>query len=229
MENAINVMGMEWVRWSGKSRLGMPRKHRLLSHYHFHQMPNIKYVFTFVRHPVGYYESLWKWLFDAGKTGRKWISGRKARGNEGVLVWHPKREPARLWSADFSVWVENMIEYQPCYVTRLYEQYCGPVGGEFCNFIGRMETLELDFIKVMNMVGYDTKSSVDGIREIGKINVAPDLDAEWESDLVEKVARTERLAVDRFYSLETADRRIYLDMEGQSVCYEDSKSVSEIG
>lgn len=217
VEKALTVMGIQWVRWSGKSRLGLPRKHRLLSHYHFHQMHNVKYVFIFVRHPVTYYESLWKWLSDAGRAGRNWIGGKKARGDEKLLAWHPKREPARLWSPDFSTWIINMLEQQPAYVTRLYEQFCGPDNGEFCNYIGRMETLRADYYIVMNILGYDTEPFEKELNKIGVQNKAPDIDIEWKLNLKDEVARMERLAIERFYGSENENRRIYLDVDGESV------------
>lgn len=216
VEQAIKISPGRWIRMSGKAREGLPQKHKLISHYRFDQMYRLKYVFTFVRHPIGYYESVWKWLSIAGKASRNWCGGRKARRAQKLLSWHPKREACRIWDHDFSTWIRNMIQFQPCYVTRLYEQFCGPDGGEFCNYIGRMETLEMDFFSVMKIVGIEIKECEREIKELGIINPSSDMDVKWDDGLKKEMMWMERLAIQRFYNTDTADRRIYLDVEGES-------------
>lgn len=76
-------------------------------------LPEARFRFLFVRHPVSWYESWWK--YQAGR----WIAFEQDR-------WHPQRMLQPCAADDFGQFVRNCLEREPAYVTRLYEWYVGP-------------------------------------------------------------------------------------------------------
>ncbi len=145
-EMALDIAGIRVNRWLDKQPPWIPKKHALLNHYHRRQLMQAKYVAAFVRHPIAYYESIWKWLSELRPRDFKTIETR--------WNWHPKRSVARHYSKDFNAWVFAVLKAEPLWYTRLVEQYVGPEGGEFCDFIGRTETLTEDFLDLLSIVGY---------------------------------------------------------------------------
>ncbi len=92
-----------WVRWALAESLKVEtgvwvrsinhritRSHALLSH--FISRPdkgNFRSAFTFVRHPIAYYESVWMFFAKEGEGAREQISGSR-------FAWHPHRDVARV-------------------------------------------------------------------------------------------------------------------------------------
>lgn len=166
------------------------RKHACLSHKDRRKMARVKYIFAFVRHPVSYYESVWKWLNrDARKRSAKqpnWAIRRR---------WHPFRDVAKLWDQEFNVWVARVLEDVPAFATRLFEMYVGPEGAPFVDFIGRLENIKEDMEVVLSRLG--NPMELDNVT--GKIN-AIDKDVSWDDYLLERVLKIERPTIERFYA-----------------------------
>ena len=164
-----------------------------------------KLVFDFlwsqVRHPVEYYKSVWGWLIIQKPHMLNRIKMR--------WTWDSLMRPAQLLHEDFNVWVERMLEDQGAWVTRLFWTFLGPPGAEFCQYIGRTETLKEDYIRVMNMLGYAiTLEQVDGAPPVHQSRIKrPDI--YWRDDLLARVLYEERLAVARWYGTDTKDKRLY--------------------
>ena len=114
---------------------GVTYRHPVLSHLRH----RFAFTFTFVRHPLSWYESWWK--FQAGI----WCEFEPG-------VWHPQRvlEPCR--SDDFSEFIRLCIELEPGYVSRMYEWYIGPPGQQFVDFVGRYEGLVDDLVRVLTIL-----------------------------------------------------------------------------
>lgn len=90
---------------------GVTYRHPVLSHL----KDRLAFTFTFVRHPLSWYESWWKFM--AG-----WWPIHEPG------VWHPQRSLERCRSDDFSEFIRLCIEHEPGYVSRMYEWYIGPPG-----------------------------------------------------------------------------------------------------
>ena len=141
-------------------------------------------TFTFVRHPVKWYESTWRFL---------------KKGSRNFMVkypWHPHKVFVKLWDDDYSKWIERVLEEQPAIVTRLYELYCGPEGCESANFIGRTETLEKDFSEVW---GEDIKMPHKNKSKIPPVEIS--------TDLIHQIEKMEQVAIRRFYGEKTINYR----------------------
>ena len=172
VEQAIDYLGIHRSRWICKQPRRLPRKHALLRHYYPNEAAKVNYVFTFVRHPVSYYESNWRWLngFRKNKRSIQRIANPKRSGQQ--WDWHPQRIPAKHFHPDFNVWMQRILDNEPAWCTRLFEWYCGPEGGEYCNYIGRQESLVHDFIEVIaSYLNYDlTDEQIAGLHELNEKN-----------------------------------------------------------
>ena len=52
-------------------------------------------------------------------------------------------------------WIHEVMDREPCWVTRLYESYIGPEGGEFLQYVGRTEHLTEHLTVVLRRLGYE--------------------------------------------------------------------------
>ena len=195
-----NIPSSSWLMKQAKH---LPKKHALLSHYNRNQLHQIRRVFTFVRHPIAYYESTWKWMRIHGTNVNRFDR-----------TWHPFLSAAvqyRESGGGFDDWVFLMLSREPLWFTRLIEQYVGPKGGEFCNFIGRTESLNADFIKAMEHfkipLDDEKKTAIRALQQENDIRY----EVQWSGDLMSKMLESEQSVVDRFYGEETLNRRVYCD------------------
>lgn len=175
------------------------RKHFYLQHYSRWKKQEIRKVFTFVRHPLDYYASVWKWLKKAGQgnRGRPWVLRQK---------WHPHHTACKYFRRDINEWVENLLDAEPCWLTRLYEDYCGPEDAEYCQFIGRTESLlsDLEFVlKKWRVI--PRKSLPFTVRRKNAI----DNTIQWTKATRERILHEERVIVRRFYGPKTIHKREY--------------------
>ncbi len=158
------------------------------------QLPgDYDFRFAFVRHPVAWYESWWK--FQAG-AWRRFEQGR----------WHPQRVLENCADDDFSQFVMNCLEHQPAYVSRMYEWFLGPPGNDRFDFVGRTESLRDDLTHVLRQLGYDFDERE--IEQAKPIHVSGKKLGEpvWDADLRRRVLELESPAIRRFYSNDRPER-----------------------
>jgi hypothetical protein len=216
---SMNTAEIPIHNWGRVCEMYRPRKHTILPHYRPDLIPKIKWIFSFVRHPVDYYVSVWRFTTRSvdirpEKMRRDaFDKGDSAAINEGVNRWKP----------DFYEWIEEMLEEEPGWVTRMFERYVGPERGEFPHYIGRTETLEQDAREVMRIVGYEEEweKAQPKIRKIvhAKNRVrnekAPQI--EVGPELRDRIERSERVALRRFFGKDTFCDRVYRDLQGVPV------------
>ena len=163
-------------------------------------MGQVKQIVAFVRHPVDYYVTTWRYLHSSRYASYTRLSNLWTRWR-----WHPFRQAALLYRADFCEWVDVMIEQEPGWATRLMAWYVGPEHGEFCDFIGRTETLVTDLAEVLNRLGHPVNES--SLAAIGRVNQSPAEQVDVPDDLRARIEREERVLIRRFYGPDTADMR----------------------
>lgn len=99
-------------------------------------------VFCFVRHPLTWYESWWK--FNQKLNWPTW-------GHvENVNNWHPCSALNGLGDPDFNRFIENVVSYAPGFVTGLFLRYIG----EGSPILGRQESLAHDLLTILDTLGY---------------------------------------------------------------------------
>jgi hypothetical protein len=186
-----------WVRYAldkvdVKYRHARPKKGY---GYHFppHQCADeFEAMFTFVRHPLSWYESWWKYQVGAWK--------QFAPG-----LWHPQRCLDELQDDDFNSWVTRVMNVQPAYVTRMYEWFLGPPLQDCVSRrieVGRTETIQDDLRKILRDLGI---VDVDPRKlDLPRVNVSAGPQPEWHASVRDRAWRLERAAIARFYPEELA-------------------------
>ena len=202
VETVIDDMKIPCIRWISKQPLGYPKKHCLFFYYQNHQKVNVKFVFAFVRHPVDYYMSTWRYLHDAAQFRSSRLAALWSK-----FIWHPFRNVGLIYKPDFCEWVEGVLEQEPAWATRLMESYVGPEHGEFCQFIGRTETLRSDLANLLIHFNYQIDPS-DLLKE-PKVNKSLTPPPAIPDELRNRICREERVLIRRFYSEDTLVKRWY--------------------
>jgi len=192
IEEALQLVDVRFDRWLSKQPSYLPKKHSLLNHYRRESLVTVKYVAAFVRHPIRYYESVWKWLNSSSEGDLRTICTR--------WNWHPHYSAAKLFHPDFDEWIQKMLVREPLWYTRLIEQYVGPEGGEFCDFIGRTEELADDFCLMMRTFGHGdlVEQHEEELTNKQPSNVRSD-NVRWDRGLLRCVYDAETSVIRRFY------------------------------
>lgn len=168
---------------------GVPKSHPLLSHIVYTKRFKPKEVFTFVRHPFAFYESVWLRL-------------RMRRRRKTMLrkfTWHPLFPALDCWDDEFSRWVVAVCNNHPAWYARLLDMYVGPQGAEFCGFVGRTETLRDDLFGYLQGID-DTLDLPNLCGDLNRVNVSERKGViEWPTYLKTAVYNSEHEVVGRFY------------------------------
>ena len=147
-----------------------------------------RYVFTFVRHPITWYQSRWAFRMKMGWQAQH------------PLDWN-------CASNDFNTFVQRTLSFCPAgWCTWLYNSYINhyrPDGRCLVDFIGRTENLTDDLISVLNHVGHDFDESQ--VRQYSETNTSsldgrrPKDIAKYSPDLYKRIINTESIVINRFY------------------------------
>ena len=152
--------------------------------------------FCFVRHPLEWYESWWKFMCSRG-----WNDWGDQSDPDG---WHPNIVLNGLGSNDFNQFIQNVIHARPGYVSELYFSYIKPG----ISFVGKTENLVRDFLEVMALRGLPIDQ--ESVKTMEPVNASkpPPEPIEWDPDLRDIVMRLELPALVHFGYLtdEDADR-----------------------
>lgn len=142
------------------------------------------FSFAFVRHPVRWLESYWRFTH-SGERVSAW--GKLNRWED----WHPNAPLAKLTtsSATFDEFARGVCEREPGYVTHLFGRYCAAHVRP--SFVGRFERLRGDLSKALADAGEEVPH--DLLKRTPPENVSDRVPCEW---------RPETLA--RFQDLEAA-------------------------
>lgn len=204
VEQVLDRADFEVFHWNSKQQdpKACPKKHSLLSHYCRDKMVLVKRVACFVRHPVSYYASTWQYLHESRLSSYRRLTNIWNRWQ-----WHPFRQAALLYRADFCEWVDVLLEQEPGWATRLMSWYAGPEHGEYCDFIGRTETIVPDLAELLGAFGHPV--SMDALELIGRANASTVPKPCIPDELLARIEREERVLIRRFYSDSTLVKRWY--------------------
>lgn len=169
----------------------------LYSHFKDSGWHKVDFAFSFVRHPITYYESTWRILHN-----EEW------RERTISYKWHPHKSAGKRWVPDFNEWVSAMIEEEPAWFTRLVDLYVGPEGEEFVDYVGRIENLYRDTARMLIRSGTITGRDEDTMQyEIEQRFARPvnhtskrEMPVEWDTALKVEVLHFEKAVIERFYS-----------------------------
>lgn len=150
--------------------------------------PDSTYMFAFVRHPLSWYES---WFKYQSQDTRRWVKF----GVEGRFsAWHPNSVLNELGSSEFDVFVENVLSRRPGYVSELYFSFCPPE----IRFIGRHERLRTDLCEALREG--NEKYDEDLIMNEAPVGVSalPSSPLTWDPRVRERAIQLEYAALVRY-------------------------------
>jgi hypothetical protein len=139
------------------------------------------FLFCFVRHPVTWYESWYKYMMAPERNFKEW----------GYRPWHPCARLDGCGDPDFNKYIENIIKVSPGFVTELYSQYT-----KRCDFIGKQENLINDLLKILRVL--HIKHDEYKIKQRAPINISEDIPIVWDKDLLAEIERLEYAAIIRY-------------------------------
>ncbi len=146
------------------------------------------FTFCFVRHPLSWYESWFKYMSQPSRSWKDW-------GDEfDKYNWHPNSILNGLGDPDFNQFVRNVIQERPGYVTELFGSYTK----RKIDFIGRQENLVNDLIKVLRIMNVDFDEEF--IRNHKKEGTSPEPKERivWADDLKSEVSKLEYAGIVRY-------------------------------
>ena len=142
--------------------------------------------FCFVRHPLSWYESWWRYM-----EGRGWNDWGEINS---AKKWHPNAVLNGLGSHDFNEFIWNVIQKRPGYVSELFFSYTKPG----ISFIGKTENLRNDLISVLEYLDlfFDKSVVLNSIEK--NVSQTPKTKIEWDPQLKQTLLRLELPALVHF-------------------------------
>lgn len=149
---------------------------------------NTPFMFCFVRHPLRWYESWFKYQTQPSRNWMNW--GDEAN----PYKWHPNAALNGTGDADFNRFVENVIAKRPGYVSEMFSWYTKPPVA----MIGRQENLVHDLVRGLKEAGLEFDENL--ILNYPRVGVSPEPPKKivWDSDLRDEVLRLEYPAIVRY-------------------------------
>ncbi len=167
---------------SGK-RLGMMERARASS-----VLKPKPFMFCFVRHPLSWYESWFKYQTQPACDWRDWGSDKD------VLAWHPCCPLNGCRSEDFDGFIRNALEKRPGFVSEMYSEFAKPQ----VEYVGRQESLRDDLVSVLKRLNLTfDEGFVRDFKEVG-VSPVPRQKVEWDPELKQRVLELEHLALLRY-------------------------------
>lgn len=148
---------------------------------HASQLPAKPFMFCFVRHPLSWYESWFKYQ-SIKWNWRTW--GTELNPDD----WHPLSMLNGLGDPDFNQFVRNVLNKRPGFVTELFGNYTKP---NLVDFVGQQENLAEGLIQVLTRLGLPHDQ--DLIRKQPPVNVSAGepVQIQWDPELRSEVERLE--------------------------------------
>lgn len=150
--------------------------------------------FCFVRHPLAWYESWWKFM-----RGQDWHDWGVQNSRAG---WHPNAVLNGLGSPDFNTFVRNVVRARPGYVSELMFAFTKPG----ISFIGRTEYLRRDLARVLDTLGLSYDAGRLERKPEMMVSGKPSETIVWDPALRDTVMRLELPALIHFGYLDPVEQ-----------------------
>lgn len=146
--------------------------------------------FCFVRHPLEWYESVWRGLHSS------WPDRRPVKPLHRERTWSPIRLVTYTAGArTFDEFVRAVLSEQPGFWSRMCEWYAGPPGAPAVDYVGRCENLADDLRIILTALGWKRRPA-----ETPRVNESETPAPVWNPELRERVLESERVGVNRWYT-----------------------------
>jgi hypothetical protein len=153
------------------------------------QAPRDTFYFSFVRNPLKWYESWFKYMNQASRSWCDWGT----RGNPSD--WHPNSPLNGTGSIDFSEFLGRALSTRYGFVTEMFFA----ATPEYVNFVGRQENIRADLIEALTLANENFDEAL--IMESAPVGVSkPEkiIKPVWSYQDALKVAQAEWAAIQRF-------------------------------
>lgn len=148
------------------------------------------WFFCFVRHPLKWYESWFRY-----RRGKQHLPRT-------VLSWHPHAILKGTVTGDFNEFLTNAVACRPGFVSELYASFATPG----VQFIGRQENLVDDLVHVLRRLNENfDEDFLRNYRKVNESHVSRDA-VSWRPDLRRLLTRLELPALAHYGYLTPADR-----------------------
>lgn len=139
------------------------------------------FTFCFVRHPLRWYESWFKYMSQPNRAWRDWPVriGRYDR--------HPNAPLNGLGAEDFNVFIRNVLDKEPGFVTRMYASYTK----RGVAFVGRQETIREDLLEILGILGVEVDKSLVLASDRVGVSETPKNPIGWDAELKQEMIRQE--------------------------------------
>lgn len=152
---------------------------------------NYPFIFCFVRHPLTWYESYYKFMCKRRLDVSSYPSFKHKNYPllilENLLIQLKTRD-----ALSFDNFIKKVLQERPGFVSELYACY-----DTFeCSFVGKQENLRKDLITVLKSRKYKFNSSE--IINFGTINKSSGIEIKWDSGLRREILATEIICLRRY-------------------------------
>lgn len=186
---------IDLVRLEYYERLNFPNPYAWIQSgnaLHFRWNPAKHEIFYFVRNPLSWYESWWKYM------SQETMNWKPYGGVSKRWAWHPVSELNGLGSDDFNEFIASVIEREPGFVSKLYSTYQHPT----VSFVGKQESLVDDLIGMLQRL--DLEFDEERIRSFRKVNKsASTVKPDWDPSLREEMIKLEYSSMKRYGYVES--------------------------
>jgi hypothetical protein len=143
--------------------------------------------FCFVRHPLRWYESWFKYMSQPNKNWKRW------RETRSLARFHPVAALDGLGAATFEQFIENVIRKCPGFVTEMYSLY-----SNFVVHVGKQESIRADLLRVLETCDLASPDVRERILHNEKEHVSPPRAATWDPSLKQEMLKLEYPALVRY-------------------------------
>ena len=144
------------------------------------------FKFCFVREPLSWYESWWRFMMS--------LDWRRLGDENDPHKWHPNAMLHGLGDPDFNQFMRNLNRKRPGYVTEMYGWYVRPG----VNFVGKMENMQQDLLKAFSLMGLNIDEK--RVLAVARQNESPSHipKPEWDPAVKRETLRCEYAGYIRF-------------------------------
>lgn len=174
----IKVLGKKNIKRMLKEKHADYNRFFFMEKQHARKKP---FIFCFVRDPLTWYESWWKYMGMDERNFKGW----------GYKPFHPCAPLDGCGDPDFNRFIEKCMKKRPGFVTELYSQFT-----KRANFIGKQETLLQDTLRLLRKL--KIKHNDNRIMELGKINASEPRPLKWDPQLRKEMIKLEYAGIVRY-------------------------------
>lgn len=146
------------------------------------------FMFCFVRHPLSWYESWFKYMSQPSRNWQNW------KEEKDTMRWHPNAMLNGTGADNFNDCMRNIVAKRPGYATEMFGWYTTT----HVDFIGKQENLREDLITVLKQLDVDFDEEFVRNFENYGVSDKPKEPIIWDEDVKKEVQKLEYVSFVRY-------------------------------